>query len=82
MFVIPRFYWFINVGSLIAYTGVAYIQQEVSFAWGFFVPLISMVIAIIIFIAAQTLYIHKPPGGKCYPVTVHPQGKWFTGRIL
>ncbi|PVD39570.1 hypothetical protein C0Q70_02205 [Pomacea canaliculata] len=64
------FYWFINVGSLIAYTGVAYIQQEVSFAWGFFVPLISMVIAIIIFIAAQTLYIHKPPGGSILATSV------------
>lgn len=58
------FYWFINVGSLIAYTGVAYVQQEISFFWGFVVPLVSMVIAVIFFIVVKPLYIHKAPGGS------------------
>ncbi|KAL8587145.1 hypothetical protein ACOMHN_026113 [Nucella lapillus] len=52
------FYWFINVGSLIAYTGVVYVQQEVSFFWGFVVPLVSMVFAILLFIAIKPFYIH------------------------
>ncbi|KAL8604549.1 hypothetical protein ACOMHN_015833 [Nucella lapillus] len=58
------FYWFINVGSLIAYTGVAYVQQEVSFFWGFVVPLVSMVFAIVLFIAVKPFYIQKKPGGS------------------
>ena len=59
-----RFYWFINVGSLIAYTAVAYVQQNISFAWGFLVPLASMVLAVILFIVAKPFYVEKPPGGK------------------
>ncbi|XP_076446957.1 solute carrier family 15 member 4-like [Babylonia areolata] len=64
------FYWFINVGSLIAYTGVAYVQQEVSFAWGYVVPLVSMVIAIFLFIVVRPFYEHKAPGGSLLSMSV------------
>nr|KAG5685479.1 hypothetical protein BaRGS_013090 [Batillaria attramentaria] len=35
------FYWFINVGALLAYTGVAYVQQNIDFALGFTIPLVT-----------------------------------------
>lgn len=56
------FYWFINAGAVVAYSGVAYIQQEVGFDYGFLVPLISMLIALIIFIIAKKRYKHTQPG--------------------
>ncbi|XP_069122940.1 solute carrier family 15 member 4-like [Argopecten irradians] len=58
------FYWFINAGSLVAYSGVAYIQQNISFTIGFLIPLASMFIALIIFVAARNLYINTAVGGS------------------
>jgi peptide/histidine transporter 3/4 len=58
------FYWVVNVGALIAYGGVSYIQQNVSFAWGLFVPLVSMILAVITFVAAKSHYIRTHPTGS------------------
>ncbi|XP_041362213.1 solute carrier family 15 member 4-like [Gigantopelta aegis] len=58
------FYWFINMGALIAYSAVGYIQQEISFAWGFLVPLLSMVLALVIFLFSKNNYEHLPPQGS------------------
>ncbi|XP_053384777.1 solute carrier family 15 member 4-like [Mercenaria mercenaria] len=58
------FYWVINLGALIAYSGTAYVQQEIDFDYGFLIPLASMVIALVLFIAARTKYIQTPPGGS------------------
>ncbi|XP_052818724.1 solute carrier family 15 member 4-like isoform X2 [Mya arenaria] len=52
------FYWFINAGAVVAYSGVAYVQQEVGFDYGFLIPLISMIIALVIFMAAKSKYRH------------------------
>lgn len=56
------FYWFINAGAVVAYSGVAYIQQEIGFDFGFLVPLISMILALIVFMLAKGRYKHTPPG--------------------
>ncbi|XP_060066618.1 solute carrier family 15 member 4-like [Ylistrum balloti] len=58
------FYWFINAGSLVAYSGVAYIQQNISFTIGFIIPLASMIVALIIFVAARNMYINNAVGGS------------------
>ncbi|KAL4232605.1 hypothetical protein ACF0H5_007295 [Mactra antiquata] len=58
------FYWFINAGAVVAYSGVAYVQQEIGFDVGFLIPLGSMVIALIIFAFARKKYVHRPPGGS------------------
>lgn len=58
-----RFYWFINVGSVIAFSGVAYVQQQKGFSVGFLIPLCSMFIALLIFVVARKEYIHKPSKG-------------------
>nr|KAI8731472.1 solute carrier family 15 member 4-like [Biomphalaria glabrata] len=58
------FYWGINVGAFIAYVAVAYIQQGVSFAWGFFVPLVSMVLSLTVFVAIKSRYVRTKPKGS------------------
>ncbi|XP_060577715.1 solute carrier family 15 member 4-like [Ruditapes philippinarum] len=58
------FYWFINAGAVVAYSGVAYVQQEVGFDFGFLIPLLSMIIAIVIFMFAKPKYKHTPIGGS------------------
>lgn len=58
------FYWFINAGALIAYSGVAYIQQNISFEIGFLIPLISMFVSLIVFVVAKGRYVITEPGGS------------------
>ncbi|EDV27429.1 uncharacterized protein TRIADDRAFT_12575, partial [Trichoplax adhaerens] len=58
------FYFFINVGSLVSFTAVAYIQQNVSFFYGYMIPAISMALAIIIFISARSYYVVRSPKGS------------------
>lgn len=58
------FYWFINAGSFISYVAVAYVQQNIGFDLGFFIPLISMILAMIFLIAGRNSYIHYPPAGS------------------
>lgn len=58
------FYWFINAGALVAYSGVAYIQQNISFEIGFLIPLISMFVALIVFVVAKKQYVITEPGGS------------------
>ena len=55
------FYWFIQVGALLAYTIVAYVQQEVSFFYGFLISAISIVCATILLLVGRKHYIlHQP----------------------
>lgn len=58
------FYWFINAGSFIAFLGVAYIQQNISFSLGYLIPFISMILALVIFVAVKSKYKQTPPGGS------------------
>ncbi|XP_059167062.1 solute carrier family 15 member 4-like isoform X2 [Physella acuta] len=62
------FYWVINVGALIAYTVVAAVQQDVSFAWGFFIPLATMVLALTIFVSVKNKYERTTPKGSILTV--------------
>ncbi|CAG5117051.1 unnamed protein product, partial [Candidula unifasciata] len=58
------FYWVVNVGAFIAYAGVAYIQQNISFAWGYLIPCLSMILALFIFVIARTAYVKTEPKGS------------------
>ncbi|RUS82580.1 hypothetical protein EGW08_009654 [Elysia chlorotica] len=69
------FYWVINLGALIAFTVVAYVQQEVSFAWGFFIPTLSMGLAAIVFVLGQANYQKTKPKGKVKYKKTKPKGK-------
>ena len=59
-----RFYWFVNIGGFLAFSLVVYVQQEISFAIGYLIPLVSMVIAVTLFVLPTRIYKNKPPGGK------------------
>ncbi|KAK3747378.1 hypothetical protein RRG08_035808 [Elysia crispata] len=58
------FYLVINLGSLAAFTLVAYVQQEISFVWGFFIPTVSMCVGAIVFVSGQSLYTKTIPKGS------------------
>ncbi|XP_063446992.1 solute carrier family 15 member 4-like [Mytilus trossulus] len=64
------FYWFINVGAIIAYSGVAAVQQDVGFDVGFLIPLISMIIALVIFVLNKSKYKSSPAGGSVLQDTI------------
>lgn len=64
------FYWFINAGAIVAYSGVAYVQQEVGFDYGFLIPLLSMLLALSVFIISKSRYRHIPCGGSIVQTSV------------
>mmetsp|Transcript_42146 Transcript_42146/g.126167 ORF Transcript_42146/g.126167 Transcript_42146/m.126167 type:complete len:627 (+) Transcript_42146:727-2607(+) len=55
------FYASINLGSLIACTAVVYVQDQVSWTLGFAIPGFAMLLAICIFLAGRSVYVHVPP---------------------
>ncbi|PAA79519.1 hypothetical protein BOX15_Mlig016801g5 [Macrostomum lignano] len=58
------FYWFINIGSGLAFAFVAYIQQEVSFFAGYLIPAVSILLAISLLLLPRPCMTHeaKPSG--------------------
>eukprot|EP00889_Picochlorum_renovo_P001107 jgi/Picre1/28137/NNA_003543.t1 len=68
------FYFSINVGSLLAVTGIVWIQENVSWAIGFVIPAIAMAVAVVTFIAGSPRYRHVKPSespiSRVYRVTI------------
>ncbi|KAH9566384.1 hypothetical protein CY35_04G127700 [Sphagnum magellanicum] len=58
------FYFIISIGSLLSVTVFVYIQDNVGFGWGFGIPAIVMIIAVVIFMVGSKIYRFKPPGGS------------------
>ncbi|MCO5569354.1 hypothetical protein L7F22_023066 [Adiantum nelumboides] len=58
------FYFSINIGALISSSVLVYIQDNVSWTWGFGVPAAMMGVAIISFFSGTPLYRHQKPGGS------------------
>ena len=57
------FYWFIQLGSFLAYTAVVSVQQEVSFFYGYVITALSMFLAVILFVIGRKYYItHEHKG--------------------
>ena len=54
------FYWFIQLGSCLAYTIVVKVQQDVSFFYGYLITALSMFLAIILFVRGRKSYIVHP----------------------
>ncbi|RNA38812.1 Solute carrier family 15 member 4 [Brachionus plicatilis] len=50
-------YWSINLGSLLAYSVLAYIQQNKSFFLGFTIPFFSLVLSFVLFLIGSFSYI-------------------------
>ena len=63
------FYWFINIGSLIAFTVVVGVQQTNVF-YGYTITAGTMFLAVITFVAGRNKYLTKPPGGSQLTETV------------
>ena len=58
------FYWFIQLGSFLAYTAVVTVQQEASFFYGYVITALSMLLAIMLFISGRKYYIIHPHKGS------------------
>jgi len=54
----------INCGALLAFTLVAYVQQNVNFWLGYLLPTVSMVVAGVVFLLGRNVYVHRPPTGS------------------
>jgi len=63
------FYWFINIGSFIAFTVVVGVQQTNVF-YGYTITAGTMFLAVITFVAGRNKYLTKPPGGSQLTETV------------
>jgi dipeptide/tripeptide permease len=56
------FYWFVQLGGFIAFTVVVYIQQEISFFYGYLIPASAILIGIIMFVSGSRVgYIDSSP---------------------
>ena len=58
------FYWFINVGSLISFSVVVYIQEYSDLFYGYLITTGTMFLAMIAFVLGRNKYLNKPPGGS------------------
>ncbi|KAJ7546258.1 hypothetical protein O6H91_08G032400 [Diphasiastrum complanatum] len=58
------FYFSINVGALVSSSVLVYIQDNVSWGWGFGIPAVAMGIAIISFFIGSPRYRHQKPSGS------------------
>ncbi|KAJ6716013.1 PROTEIN NRT1/ PTR FAMILY 8.3 [Salix koriyanagi] len=58
------FYLSINVGALIAGSVLVWVQDNVSWGWGFGIPTIAMAIAVVSFFSGTKLFRYQKPGGS------------------
>ncbi|RDD40601.1 Protein NRT1/ PTR FAMILY 8.2 [Trichoplax sp. H2] len=58
------YYFFTNVGALISFTVVAYVQQNVSFFYGYMIPAIALVMGTTIFALPRNYYRNSYPKGS------------------
>ena len=58
------FYFFINLGSLVAFTVIVWVQQTYSLFYGYVITAVTILLTVIIFTSARNKYLNKPPGGS------------------
>ena len=58
------FYWFINIGSFIAFTVIVYVQQQYAFFYGYAITACTMFLAVVVFFMGRNSYITKPASGS------------------
>ena len=69
------FYWFIQIGSILAFTVVVYVQQEVLFFYGYLILAVSMTLATILLLIGRRSYKLHPPEGSYLTDTLRIIGK-------
>ncbi|KAI5278038.1 Solute Carrier Family 15 Member 3 [Manis pentadactyla] len=57
-------YWSINVGAVLSLLVVTFIQQNVSFLWGYSITVGCVALAFFVFLFATPIFITKPPKGS------------------
>ena len=75
------FYWFIQIGALLAYTVVVYVQQEVSFFYGYLIAVVSMTLATILLLFGRNSYKLRPPEGSYVTDTLRIIGKALQEKL-
>ncbi|KAH0512722.1 Solute carrier family 15 member 3 [Microtus ochrogaster] len=58
------FYWSINLGAVLSLLVVAFIEQNISFLWGYSIIVGLVALAFFIFLFATPVFITKPPTGS------------------
>lgn len=58
------FYWSINLGAVLSLLLVAFVQQNISFLWGYGIIVGFVGLAFFIFLSATPVFITKPPTGS------------------
>ncbi|KAL9978920.1 hypothetical protein ACROYT_G016504 [Oculina patagonica] len=75
------FYWFIQVGSLLSFTAVVYVQQEISFFYGYLITAVSMTCGTILLIIGRKHYILHPPQGSYLADTLRIIGRGLRDKL-
>ena len=47
------YYWCVNIGAFVSLGGVAYIQQEIDFGYGYLIPFICLLLSVIFYLAGN-----------------------------
>ncbi|KAL3679502.1 hypothetical protein R1sor_022458 [Riccia sorocarpa] len=63
------YYFFVTCGAFISLTLVVNVSESFAYKWGFFITLVSMVLALMIFVVGTPRYRHRLPSARLSPVT-------------
>ncbi|XP_078366337.1 solute carrier family 15 member 4-like [Oculina patagonica] len=75
------FYWFIQIGSLLSFTAVVYVQQEISFFYGYLITVVSMACGTILLVIGRKHYILHPPQGSYLADTLRIIGRGLKDKL-
>eukprot|EP00057_Strongylocentrotus_purpuratus_P023974 XP_011678448.1 PREDICTED: solute carrier family 15 member 4 [Strongylocentrotus purpuratus] len=76
------FYWSINIGSFIAFGGVAFVQQNMSFYVGYLMVAVAVVLSLVVFTCGRCIFLIKDPTGSVLPNTFKIIAQAFKRRKM
>ncbi|XP_030847964.1 solute carrier family 15 member 4 isoform X2 [Strongylocentrotus purpuratus] len=76
------FYWSINIGSFIAFGGVAFVQQNMSFYVGYLMVAVAVVLSLVVFTCGRCIFLIKDPTGSVLPNTFKIIAQAFRRRKM
>ncbi|XP_046859137.1 solute carrier family 15 member 4-like [Xenia sp. Carnegie-2017] len=63
------FYWIINFGAMLALAVASYVQQDISYFFGYLIPVVTLLLSILVFLLGRKRYIIRPPTGSVLTTT-------------